>query len=77
MIILTIKTPPKVINAELVQEFAVCPAKEEDPDPYAIYAVYGKDDSRCIYTGELQQCETMLIHIMAKLDPSGYDRLEL
>ncbi len=77
MVLLIVGEPPKVINANLVREFVIYPTESADPDPYAIYAVYGEKDSQSIYTGELQQCEIKLSHIMAKLEPSGYDRLKL
>ena len=77
MVLLTFGTPLKVINANLVREFVIYPAGSEHPDSYAIYAVYGKGDDEQIYTGELNQCESHLRNIMAKLDPGGYDRIEL
>lgn len=77
LVILILETPLTTINAELVRRFSVAPTKKPHPDPYAIYAVYGKGDSERIYTGEREQCEAMLKRINAKLDPSGHDQIEL
>ena len=77
MVILILENPLTTINAELVRRFSIAPTKKPHPDPYAIYAVYGKGDSDRIYTGKREQCEMMLNHINAGLDPSGDDRINL
>jgi hypothetical protein len=76
LVTLIFGAPPRVINANLVRQFVIRPASH-DPDSYAIYAEYGKNDSKRIYTGELEQCESRLREIAAILDPSGHDRIDL